>query len=123
MLPARDEPFDDGHDVIGGAVAGHVHGERFAGELVDDVAQLQPPAIGGLVELEVDGPHLVGSLGPQQLTVGQATALAFAGRWSPQPFFSPQPAGALAIDDVTLPAQDRVRRLPAPPRVAAGDLP
>jgi hypothetical protein len=36
--------------------------ERLAGELVDDVQQLRHASIGGLVELEVECPHLVGPL-------------------------------------------------------------
>src|ERR687897_2414636 len=79
-----DEPFDDGHDVIGGAVASDVHGQGLARVFVDDVAQLQPPAIGGLVELEVDGPRVVRSLGPQQRRAARRPRpLALAGRRPP----------------------------------------
>lgn len=37
-----------------------------SGVLVDDVEQLQPALVGGLVELEFQGPHLVGPLGTEQ---------------------------------------------------------
>jgi hypothetical protein len=37
--------------------------EGFARELVDDVQQLQGPPVGGLVELEVQRPHMIGALG------------------------------------------------------------
>jgi hypothetical protein len=47
----------------GGAAAASGRGDDQVGEFVDDVAQLQPPAIRGLVELEVDGPHEDRSLG------------------------------------------------------------
>lgn len=33
--------------------------------LVNDVEHLQPPVVGGLIELEVQGPHLVGPFGPE----------------------------------------------------------
>jgi hypothetical protein len=119
-----DEAFDDGDDVIGGAGPPHVHGERLPGELIHDVAQLQPPAVRGLVELEVDGPHVVRSLGSQQRpTAGRPCSLALAGRRPAQPLVPPQAPGALAVDGVSLPTQDRVRRLPAPPGMPAGDLP
>ena len=36
-------------------------------ELIDDVAQLQRPPVGGLVELEVERPHVIRPLGPQPL--------------------------------------------------------
>jgi hypothetical protein len=42
-----------------------VHRERFAGELVDDVEQLDRAAVDGLVELEVDRPYVIGPLSPQ----------------------------------------------------------
>jgi hypothetical protein len=45
-----DEAFDDGDDVIGGARSTDVHGECLAGALVDDVAQLQPPVVRGVVD-------------------------------------------------------------------------
>ena len=61
-----DDAFNDGHDVIGGAGPADVHGQRLPGVLVDDVAQLQPPEVGGLFELEVDGPSVVRTLSSQQ---------------------------------------------------------
>jgi hypothetical protein len=39
--------------------------ERLPGELVHDVQQLQDVPVGGLVELEVKRPHVVGALGSQ----------------------------------------------------------
>src|SRR5918994_7811664 len=50
-------------------------------------------------------------------------ALTPAGRRPAQPLVPPQSPRALAVDGVTLAAKDHVRRLPAPPRVLAGDLP
>jgi len=34
--------------------------------LVNHIQQLQPTLVGGLVELEVECPHMVGMFGPQQ---------------------------------------------------------
>ena len=74
-----DESFDDGHDVVGGAGSAHPHGQGFTGVLVDDVQQLQPAEIRGLVELEVQGPHVIGAGGPEQLAAALGpAALAFA---------------------------------------------
>ena len=54
------EPGQDGDHGVGVGAAADVHGEGFAGVLVDDVEQLQSSAVGGLVELEVQRPYLVG---------------------------------------------------------------
>ena len=78
--PLGDEGFDDGHDLVGVAAAAHAHGQGFTGVLVDDVQQLQPQVISGLVELEVERPDVVGPVGSEQLcaALGPA-ALALAG--------------------------------------------
>lgn len=41
--------------------------ERLAGELVDEVAQLDDAAVGGLIELKVQRPDVIGVLGPQSM--------------------------------------------------------
>ena len=64
--PLGDERVDDRDDIVGSAVASDAHGQRLAGVLVDDVAQLDPAAVGGLVELEVNRPHMIRSGRPQQ---------------------------------------------------------
>ena len=83
--------------LVGGDGAVDLHGQGLPGELVDDVGDLQAPVVGGLVELEVDGPDVVRVLGP--VTLGRVgpdpTALA-AGLGPPQAFFAPQALGALA---------------------------
>ena len=56
----NDSEENEGHDAVGIDVAGHHNGRALPGELVDDVEQFQGPAIGGLVELEVEGPQDVG---------------------------------------------------------------
>ena len=52
--------------------------QRASGELVDDVEHLDAAQIGGLVELEVQGPHVVGGLSSQPSggAVGEPAALA-----------------------------------------------
>jgi hypothetical protein len=51
--------FDDLNQLIGGAGATDPHRQGFPGVLVDDVGKLESPSIGGLIELEVDRPHLI----------------------------------------------------------------
>ncbi len=84
------EALDGGHDLIGVAAAPDAHGQGLPGVLVDDVQQLQPPVIGGLVELEVQGPHLVGPLGTEQVCAGFGpAALTLAGSGPAQALGAP----------------------------------
>ena len=46
--------------LISGDAARELHHECLACELVDDVQQLQHVAVGGLIELKVKRPHVVG---------------------------------------------------------------
>ncbi|MEJ7792417.1 MAG: hypothetical protein WKF65_10650 [Gaiellaceae bacterium] len=65
-MPALgDDPVEDGDGAVGVDPPLDLDGERLAGVLVDDVQQLQDPAVAGRVELEVERPHLVWPLGPQ----------------------------------------------------------
>jgi hypothetical protein len=59
-----------------------VDGQGLAGVLVDDVEQLQSPAVVGLVELVVQRPHVIRMLGGE--TVGWR-----AGRPEPLPLAAP----------------------------------
>ena len=54
-----DQPLQRRDDRVGVDAALDQHHQRLAGELVDDVEQLQRPPVGGLVELEVERPHVV----------------------------------------------------------------
>jgi len=56
-------------DLVGVAGATDPSGRGFQGVVFDDVEQLQPAIIGGLVELEVESPEVVG-LGREQLGAG-----------------------------------------------------
>jgi hypothetical protein len=49
-----DEALDHLHHLISGAVPPDAHGEGFSRVFVDDVEQLQPAAIRGLIKLEVE---------------------------------------------------------------------
>ena len=113
--PLGDESLDDGDDLIGVAAAAHPRGQGFTGVLVDDVQQLQPPVIGGLIELEVQGPDVVGVLGTEQIAVAFGpAALTLAGSRPAQALRAPQALRTLAVDGPALPEQDGVGGLPAP---------
>jgi hypothetical protein len=110
--------------VVGGDVARDQHGQRFAGELVDDVEQLDPAAGERLIELEVDRPHVIGPLGPEPVRrdrrFAQALAFAAPGR-DPQAFLAPQPLHPLAVHAPALADQPRMRAPIAPPGPLHGD--
>src|SRR3954451_12999836 len=99
--------------------------ERFAGELVDDVEQLQHAAIGGLIELEVQRPDMVGPLRSQPVgrdgRLAEALALA-AESGAPEAFFAPEPLDALAVDVVAELAEADMRAAVAPTRPRGRDL-
>ena len=79
--------------------------KRLAGVLVDDVQELQDPSVGGLVELVVERPDLIGVLGAQALgrhgRLSEALALAPAGGNS-QALLAPEALHSLAIQAPTL---------------------
>jgi hypothetical protein len=104
---------------IGGDAAGRVHDQRLPGELVDDVQQLQRLAVGGLVELEVERPHVVGGAARAGVAWARwrrrAAALAGAPR-DLQTFLPPDALHALAVDLLALLLQVGVRLAVPPPR-------
>ena len=57
------ELFQHGHHVLGLTAPAHPDGEAEAAVHVDHVQELEPPAIGGGIELEVHRPHLMRVLG------------------------------------------------------------
>jgi hypothetical protein len=59
-----------------------LNSQRLAGELVDDVQQLEVVAISGLIPLEVQRPHMIRRLGPQP--VSRHRGLCPRSRFSPQ---------------------------------------
>jgi hypothetical protein len=112
----------------GVGVDGVVHevGKGLAGELVDDVEDLDHPAGGGDVELVVERPHVVGP-GRLQPTRGrrrlaEALALAALG-WHAQALLAPQALDLLAVHPVALPHQHDMRAPVTPARMALRDAP
>ena len=94
-------PSEDGDRLIGVDPPVALDRERLAGVLVDDVQELQDPAVLGLVELEVERPDVVGALGAE--AIGRhgrlPEALALCGApGDPQAFLAPQPLDALAVE-------------------------
>ena len=64
--PFGGQALEAAHDPVGVDGALDVDGQGLPGELVDDVEELQRPPVGGLVELEVEGPA-ESTGGPRQL--------------------------------------------------------
>jgi hypothetical protein len=99
-------------------------GEGLAGELVDDMEDLDDPAGGGDVELVVERPHVIGPLGSEPIAgrggVAEALALAALGGHT-QALFSPQALDLLAVHDPALSPQHGVRTPVAPPLMLAGE--
>jgi hypothetical protein len=99
-------------------------GQRLAGVLVDDVERLEDPPIGGLVELVVQRPHVIGMGGRQPLgwCGGGAQPPAFAApcRHS-QALLAPQPLDGLAVHMPALLAQLSVSAPVPPPGVDAAE--
>jgi hypothetical protein len=100
--------------------------QGFAGELVHDVQQLEVVSVSALIELKVDRPQVIGSLGAQTArregAVAQALAFApLAG--DPQALLAPHPAGALDVQLPPIIEQQLVRAAVPPPRTRARDRP
>src|SRR5580704_10034137 len=91
--------LDDGDDVLCGAGPVDPDRQRLAGVLIHDVAQLEPALVGGLVEHEVDRPHLTVTGGAQPLLLSRTYPSALAGpHRAPEALLAPDPACALAVD-------------------------
>src|SRR5437763_5714565 len=99
--------------------------QRLTRELVYHVEQLDHLAVGGLVELKIECPHLIRALRPQPLRrhrrLPKPPALALAQRY-PQPFLTPDPLHALAVDLPALLAQPMMRATVPPPRTVRREL-
>lgn len=54
-----DESFQDRDNVIPTHGSFHFNGECLPAELISDVEVLQHPAVTGLIELEVQSPHVI----------------------------------------------------------------
>jgi hypothetical protein len=100
--------------------------EGLAGELIDDVQDLDGLPGGGDIELVVQRSHVIRPGGPEPVGrcrgVAEALALAALGRY-PQAIFTPQTLDLLAVHDVALPAQHGVRSPVPPSRMALSEAP
>jgi hypothetical protein len=96
--------------------------QGLAGELVDDVQQLQDVPVSGLVELEVKRPYMIRALCPQPFGwdrgVPEALALSAALR-DPQALLAPDALHPLTVDHPTLNEQLGMRPAIPPPRPLA----
>src|SRR5829696_6829760 len=114
------EPVEFVDQLVAGNGAFDESAEAFAGVLVDDGDNLDRPAIGGGVELEVDRPHSVRRLCGHRLSGGGAEPFAAAALRHPEPFVAPQPLDLLVVDVPALPAGVVVGPTVTPPRVGFG---
>jgi len=108
--------------VVGVDAAVDLDRERFAGVFVDDVQQLQHPAVEGAVELEVERPDVIGPLRTQasrRRRRGPKTLPLAPLRRHAQALLTPDPLDLLAVQ---LPALATQRR-PGAPVPPAGMLP
>jgi hypothetical protein len=111
-------------DLVGGDGAFDQSAEAFAGVLVDDGDDLDGPAVGGGVELEVHRPHPVRRIRGHRAGRGcDADALAAPGLGHPEPFVAPQPLNLLVVHRPALTAGIMVSPAMAPPRVGLGVVP
>lgn len=110
---------DDFDGAVGVDAVTDVDGQGFSGELVDDVEQLEAPPGGGLVELEIERPHVIGVLGSQLRRGAVAEALPFVAplRGPLNTMGAPQPQSALGIDRQAFAGGDVVGLAPSPARM------
>ena len=98
--------------------------QRLAGVLVDDVQELDDPSVGGLVELVVERPDLVGAGGPEASgrngRLAEASALA-AALGDPEPLLAPEPLHTFSVEVPSLRAEARVGAAIAPARPLLGE--
>jgi len=91
--------------------------------LADHVEELEPPPIGGGVELEVHGPHLVRMLGPvtAHRAIGGPCPLSIPGSRPLQAFLPPEPVHPFVVHQPAFPAQQAVSHLP-PQRMSSAAI-
>ena len=123
--PLGDEALDGGDDAVGVDAVGGLDAEDLSGELVDDVEQLDAAQARGLVELEIQGPHVVGALGAQPSggAVGEAAALGFALRRALQALVAPDAPCALGVGHQALAVRHDMGLAPPQPWMAASEVP
>src|SRR5260221_11853185 len=90
-----DECFDDGDDLVGGSVPATRIARESQLNFSTMVEQLQPALIHGLIEMEVQRPHMVGPRRAQQVPSGTSAATLALGRnRTPVAFFENKNAGS-----------------------------
>ena len=99
--------------------------EGLSGELVDVIEQLDAAQIGGLLELEVQHPHMVWALGAQPSggAADEAAALGFALRRALQTLVAPDALCALGVGDQALAVSLRMGLAPSEAWMAAREVP
>jgi len=93
--------------------------------LVTHLEELEPPPIGGGVELEVQCPHLVGmfSLVTPHRAVSGACQLLLARSRALESFLPPEPVQPFVVHQPAFPEQPEVSHPPSPSDVLSSDLP
>jgi hypothetical protein len=92
--------------------------------LVDHAEELESAVIGGGIELEIHGPHLVAMLGSvtPHRAVGGPSPFSLPESWPLQTFHPPEPVHPLVIDGPALSPQQAVGHAVAPTDVVRGDF-
>jgi len=125
VAPSRGDVVQTGNGGVRVDVVIDEVGEGLAGELVEHMADLEPAARGGDIELEVQRPHMFRVLGFEQtrVSVGVARASAFAplGRY-PKALLAPQTLDFLAVHHPPPTQQHRMCPPIPPPGMLSGEL-
>lgn len=120
------DTFQGGDGAVGVDAAIDHDGHGFAGVLVDDVQQLEDPAVDGDVELEVQRLHLIRMGGAEPLgghrRNSEPSLLAGLGRY-PEALFAPQPLDLLAVHRPPVVSQHRPGAAVPPTGTGSGELP
>ena len=119
------EPVEGGDHLVGVDGAVHDDGGALAGVLVDDVQQLEEPAVDGGVELEVERPQGVGGDGAHGSDRGadHAVGLLALPIRHLQALLTPQALDPLVVGLPALPAGGLGRPAPTPSRPFGGERP
>jgi hypothetical protein len=117
------QAFKNGDGRVSVDAPGALDLQGLPGELIDDVQELQDVSVGGLVELEVKRPHVIGALRAQPVRgdrrLAEPLALSALLR-DPQALLAPHALHSLAVDQPALPEQLRVGASITPPRALPG---
>jgi len=119
-----DQALEDHDGLISVDRAPALDRQGLAGELVDDVEELQLAAVSSRVMLEVQRPDVIGVAGAKPVggrgRVSEPAPLSGLAR-HPQALLAPDPLGALAVEIEALEAQLRVSAAIAPARMHSRD--